>query len=102
MDSTLVNSATGSGVESDIFEMRMLLTFVRVNGQSFTRGGEVVGIDVESGEAGDFHTLSRERRGPDAGEGIEKVLRFLLAVNADALLDEGDGESGRVRAFLVL
>lgn len=96
-----MNSATGSGLGSGISSDKLLGTFLRVNRESFASGCEVVFVDVESCELGDFHPLGGEGGGADAGEGIEEVFRLFLAVDADALLDEGDGEGGGVGAVLV-
>lgn len=40
-----------------------------------------------------------ESRGADTKEGVEESGVLCLAVDADALLGEGDGESGWVRSF---
>ena len=101
MDSTLVNWATGSGLGSGIGSKRLLGTFLLVNGESFPGGGEVVFVDFETGIAGHFHSLRSDAGGADAGEGVEEVVCFPDAMNADALLHKGNRKSGGMGAFLV-
>ena len=73
MDSTLVNSATGSCIGSK----KLLGTFLRVNGESFTGSGEIGFVDVEPGKTGNLHPLCGEGGGANAGEGVKEVPGFV-------------------------
>ena len=67
--------------------------------QSVFCDGEVFGIDLDSGEAADLLGFGGECRGADAEERVEHSGMFGLAVDFDALLGEGDGESGGMWAL---
>ena len=56
--------------------------------------GEVACVDFESGELGDFLFSGGEGGGADAEEGVEEDGVFALAVEAEALFNEGRREAG--------
>lgn len=69
--------------------------------EAFAGGLEVVGVQFDAGEGGEFQPPGGEGGSADAEEGVEQPGLRALAVEADALLDEGDGKGGGVGALLV-
>ncbi len=74
-------------------------SFVLVLLESFSGGLEVLFVDVKPSEQWDVHSLGCDGGGSNAKEWVEEVVGLFLAVEADALLNEFDGEGGGVWAL---